>query len=244
MKQDTIEPQENPEISKLKKELNSLEDELSKLTVEKADLEKIIQEYNTKYFTSVGHLIDEVAKLRIEKMRIEAKTDFSKIEEVEKAQREYTEFKQTFEDVKSKEVTDISKEEELLLKKSFLKASKLCHPDRVAEEFEKEAAKIFNDLKEAYGRNDISKVEEILNFLKNNEFPTKSQKVTNEDRLRLLISKIKFEIKKLKVEIAAIKDSEIYKHITTIGDWKTYFTHIKKQLEKEAEALKIFLAEN
>ena len=66
---------------------------------------------------------------------------------------------------KDKKVIEITEEQKQELKAYYRKASKLCHPDVVAEEFKKQAEQIFKDLKDAYDSNDLQKVKEILSNL-------------------------------------------------------------------------------
>ena len=236
---------ENVELLELKQEAAALESQLTELVSEKTTKEKLIQEYNQKFNSQVGDLLKKVYKLRLNKRKKEALLDPSKKETIHQAQKEYDEFNQQYEEIKSKQVTYLSDEDKELLKKNFRKACQLCHPDVVADEFKNEATRLFTELQQANESNDLLKVNEILALLENElKFPTKSEKVSDKDRLKLLINHLRIEVQKVEEEVIKIKESEIYKHVTTIGDWDVYFLHLKKQLEQEAISLEKYLSEN
>jgi len=228
---------DNIELAKLKKEIVTLETQLTELISKKALMEKLIQDYNNKFYSQVGDLLMEVNKLRLEKLEQEALLDPIKKDEFKQAQKENDEFNEHFGEIKSKKVPHLSDKEQEILKRNFHKACQLCHPDIVSDEFKDEATNLFADLKKAYDCNDILKVNQILDLLEKLNYPTKSDKVTNKDRLRLLIDHLRIEIQKVKDEIIEIERSDIYQLITTIGDWDNYIAHIKKQLEHETVLL-------
>ncbi|MCU7558974.1 hypothetical protein N4T42_01490 [Riemerella anatipestifer] len=126
------------------------------------------------------------------------------------------------------------------MKKEFRKATVLCHPDKVADEFKDAAQRIFIDLKEAYDTNDLKKVSEILNELeKGSFFKTKSETVQEKDLLKVAIAKLKRQIKVLETEIISIKESETFKTIISIEDWDDYFQKTKEKLQRELEDLQL-----
>jgi len=230
---------QEPDLIELKAEAEKLEGKLTEYLTKKASLEKLIQDYNFKFYSQVGDLMSEVNRLRLEKLRIESIKNSEKQQEFTDTKQEYDEFENQYIKITSQNILPLTEKEQKLLKTYFRKASLLCHPDSVSDEFKDEAARIFNELKEAYNSNDISKVSSILEHLENNlQFPKKSDTVTDKDRLKLLIDHLKSEIQKLKQEVDLIKRSEIYQHITSIGNWDIYIVHIKRQLENEVNRLK------
>lgn len=240
-KQSTI---EESELLKLKNELTRLQNQLADLTNQKSSKEKLIQDFNNKFYSQVGDLLKEVTVLRLEKLRVEAQEGVDNAEEVKHTKRDYDEFNRQFEETRSKKVATLPKEEQALLAKMYKGAFKLCHPDIVAEEFAAEAAQIASELNIAYELNDLARVREIHDSLQKNRFPRKSDKFTDKDRIVMAIESLKMKIKKVKAEIAKIDGSEIYQQISHITDWDTYIDHIKKQLEIEALALKKYLSKS
>lgn len=230
---------EDSDVVALKNKADGLETQLSEYINQKDSLEKLIQDYNYKFYSQVGDLMSEVNRLKLEKLRIDAMQNLEKQQEFTNAKQEYDEFDTQFKQITSQKILPLTQADQKLMKSHFRKASLLCHPDSVSDEFKDEATRIFAELKDAYDGNDLSKVNSILDRLENNlKFPKKSETVTDKDRLTLLIDHLRTEIKKLKHEIGLLKHSDIYQHITTIGNWDVYIAHIKKQLENEVARLK------
>jgi len=126
------------------------------------------------------------------------------------------------------------------LKKKFRKATFLCHPDKVSDEFKDVAQKIFIELKAAYDANDLKRVTEILDDLeKGNYFKTRSETVNEKYKLKAAIAKLKEQIKTLETEIVVIKESETFKTIISIDDWDEYFKLTKERLKKELKSLQL-----
>jgi hypothetical protein len=225
------------ELLSLRAEVERLEHQINGLFIQKATLEKLIQKYNHEFYLAVGDLLLKVNKLRIERLKDESKVNPGKQQEYSNAQKEYDEFDTQYKKSISTEIPSLSQEGQKILKSNFRKASFLCHPDSVADDFKEEASRLFNELKNAYDSNNVAKVSSILEHLKNNKFPKKSDTITDKDRLKFTVNHHRAEVQKLKLEIGLIKGSEIYQHIISIGNWEVYFSHIKKQLEIEVARL-------
>ena len=169
--------------------------------------------------------------------KLKFKSDKTKYEEAENDERQYREQVDT---EKEKEIFELTDEQKLELKKKFRKATVLCHPDKVADEFKEAAQRIFIELKQAYDANDLKKVSEILDDLeKGNFFKTKSETVQEKDLLKAAIAKLKRQIKILETEIITIKESETFKTIISIEDWDDYFQRTKEKLQRELEELQL-----
>ena len=128
------------------------------------------------------------------------------------------------------------------LRKKFRKATVLCHPDKVSEEFKDAAQRIFIELKEAYDASNLHKVDELLNDLeKGNYFKARSETVFEKDLLRVAIAKLKRQVKNLETEITNIKLSSAFKIVNDIKDWDLYFSTTKEKLKEELDSLKLEL---
>lgn len=224
-----------PEIAALKLEIKNLENQLNAYDNEKTELEKLLSEFQHRHSIELGEIILEILKLR----KLKFKKDKQKFEE---AKKDYEQYNQQFEKEKEKPHFELTDEEKQELKKKFRKATFLCHPDKVSDEFKDAAHVIFIDLKAAYDSNDLKKVTEILDSLgTGNYFKTKSETVTEKNKLKAAIAKLKQQIKTLETEIVAIKESETFKTIISINDWDEYFNSTKEKLHKELEELKLEL---
>jgi len=223
----------DPEIAALKLEIKNLENQINGYDNEKIELEKLLSEFQHRHTIELGEIILDILKLR----KLKFKSDKTKFEEAENDERQYREQVDT---EKEKEIFELTEDQKLELKKKFRKATVLCHPDKVADEFKEAAQRIFIELKQAYDANDLKKVSEILDDLeKGNFFKTKSETVQEKDLLKAAIAKLKRQIKILEIEIISIKESDSFKTIISIEDWDDYFQRSKEKLQCELEELQL-----
>ncbi len=161
--------------------------------------------------------------------KLKFKSDKTKYEEAENDERQYREQVDT---EKEKEIFELTDEQKLELKKKFRKATVLCHPDKFANEpieIQKQAEEIFKELNEANAKNDLQKVSEILANLEKGILSTsKGDKLTDKDKLRETVNRLRVKVKILETEIITIKQSETFKTIINIDDWDEYFNRTKK----------------
>ena len=223
----------DPEIAALKLEIRNLENQVNAYDNERIELEKMLSEFQHRHSIELGEIILEILKLR----KLKFKADKTKYDEAENDERKYRE---QIDAERKREVFELSDEEKKELKKKFRKATVLCHPDKVSDEFKEAAQKIFIELKDAYDINDLKKVTEILNDLeRGNYFRTKSETVSEKDLLRVAIAELRKQIKVIENEIISIKQSETFKTIISIDDWDDYFSKTKEKLQKELEEIKL-----
>ena len=228
---------DDPEIAALRLEVKVLENQLNGYENEKIELEKLLSDFHHRHTIELGDIILEILKLR----KLKFKEDKEKQQEAEEDYRQYNE---QITEEKGKFKYDITDEEKLELKRKFRKASFMCHPDKVADEFKDAAQKIFVDLKAAYEANDLNKVTEILNNLeKGNFFKAVSDTISQKAKLMAASAKLRIQIKILENEITSIKQSETYKTISEIDDWDAYFKKTKKLLVQELQELKLGVSE-
>lgn len=221
----------DPEIAALKLEIKNLENQLNGYDNEKIELEKLLSEFQHRHTIELGEIILEILKLR----KLKFKADKAKYKDAENDEKQYRE---QVEIEKTKKIFDLTDEQKIELKKKFRKATHLCHPDKVSDEFKDAAQKIFIELKQAYDTNDIKKVAEILNDLEQgNYLKSRSETVSERELLKSAISKLRIQIKTLEKEIISIKQSETFNTISGIKDWDEYFKTMKQRLQKERDDL-------
>ena len=225
----------DPEVDALKLEIKTLENKLNAFDNEKIELEKLLINFQHKHTLVLGDTILEILKLK----KLKHKLNKEKFEEYENDEKQY---KDSIADEKNKKVFEITEEEKLELKKNFRKATILCHPDKVSDEYKAAAQSSFAELKAAYGAHDIARVLEIVKDLEQgNYFKSRSETINKKDLLKVAIAKLKMQIKSLEKEIIEIKDSDSFKQISTIDDWDIYFKNTKELLQKELTDLKKLL---
>jgi len=223
---------DDPEIAALRLEVKMLENQLNGYENEKIEVEKLLSDFHHRHTTELGDIILEVLKLR----KLKYKEDKAKHAE---AEEDYNQYSQQINEEKEKIRFELTDEEKLELKRKFRKATFMCHPDKVEDEFQDAAQKIFVDLKAAYEANDLKKVNEILNNLeKGNFFKAMSDTISEKDKLLSASAKLRMQINTLENEIVAIKQSETYKTIVNIDDWDSYFKKTRELLEQELQELK------
>lgn len=228
----------DPELLALKLEIKNLENQLNAFDNEKIELEKLLIQFQHRHTIELGKIILNILNLRKQKV----KTDKSKYEEATKDENQY---RQQFDSEIKRLVIELTDEQKKELKKKFRKATVLCHPDKVSDEFKEAAQRIFIELKQAYDDNDLAKVSAILEDLeKGNYFKPRSETISAKDILKVAITRLKTQIDNLEKEIIAIKQSETYKTIIRIMDWDDYFRKTKLKLEKELEQLQFEVKSN
>jgi len=225
----------DPEVAALNLEIKNLENQLNAFDNEKTEIEKLLSDFHHRHSMELGSIILDLLKLR----KLKFKQDKAKHEEAENDERQYREQVET---EKEKEVFDLTEEQRSELKKKFRKATVLCHPDKVSDEFKDAAQRIFIELKAAYDTSNLRKVNELLNDLeKGNYFKARSETIFEKDLLKAAIAKLKMQIKYLETEIVAIKQSNTYKVVVVIKDWDAYFNSTKDKLKNELESLQLEL---
>lgn len=226
------------EIAQLKHEIKNLEDEINGYDNEKIELEKLLSEFQHRHTIELGDIILDLLKLR----KLKLKSDKIKYDEAEKDERQYREQVNT---EKAKEIFELSEEQKLELKKKFRKATILCHPDKFSNEpieIQKQSEEIFKELNQANSSNDLQKVSEILANLEKGILSTnKGDKLTDKDKLRETVNRLRVKVKELETEIIAIKESKTFIKINSIEDWEHYFKITKQKLLRELDELKFEL---
>lgn len=231
----------DPEIAALKLEIKNLENQLNAFDNEKTELEKIISEFQHRHILELSEIILEILRLR----KLKFKYDKTKYEEAENDERQYRE---QVDSEKEKEIFKLTDEQKFELKKKYRKASVLCHPDKFVNEpieIQKQAEEIFKELNEANAKNNLQRVSEILANLEKGILSTSlGDKLTDKDKLRATLNRLKTKVKILEAAIIALKESETFKTIISIENWDIYFEETKQKLINELKELQIQIVKN
>lgn len=229
---------EDPELNALKVEIKALELELTSISNEKADAEKLVVEFGIRHNQILGAVISKILKLKIELLKKEVPESEEKQKEFEEAKKDYEEYHKQYEETKSKKHFDLSEEQQAELKKKYREATRKCHPDRVAEELKKQAEEVFNELQQAYQENDLKRVTEILDEInKGIFFVSRSEKISEKTKLKAEATRLRNQIKKLVLQLTELKSSETYQTISKVQDWEKYFGETKEKLEEQLKEL-------
>ncbi len=237
----------DPEISALKLELASLEQQLNQLNSEHNECLTIYQTFNQQCSVRFGFVMSEILRLQVELIRKKMnKTKDNN--EYEQLKKEYEQARQSYKDYhtnyqeqsKKPKQKDLDKDGKKRLKKAFQQASKLCHPDMVADELKEQATDLFQTLSEAYQQQDLAQVEEILATLQSEGvFATASEQVNDKDTLKKHIVTLRERIAEVLAELESIKQDDTYKLIQSLnGDYESYIAEKETLLKRELEELR------
>jgi hypothetical protein len=225
------------EIAALALEMKSLELQVSSLEDEKVELEKLLHDFEIRHNRELGDLLLKILKLRKEKYQNEAKKDPKIESEFQEAEKDYNEYQKSYDVLKQEDIKEISEDQRKELKKLYRNASKLCHPDAVAEKYKKDAEFIFKELNNAYSANDINKVKLLLKDLENGLFRSGSEIVSEKVELLQKVNYLRLLRDELEGKVLSIKKSDPYQIISSIKNWDTYFSELKNQLSLELQSI-------
>jgi len=222
---------EDSQVQGLKLELKVLENRLNELSDCQAELERQINEFNSEYMLRLGGLIEEILKKR-------AKLPSDNLAQQLEAQQDYENFERSYQQQLKESPQALTEEQQQQLKAAYRQASRLCHPDKLAEEFKAQGTEIFKALNEAYRLQDLARVLEILQHLETGKpLSSASDSINNKDALKAKIADLRKRLAELEAEITALQNSEIYQQIQQIKDRESYFAELEQALQLELNAL-------
>jgi hypothetical protein len=225
------------EISALKLEMRALELQISSLDDEKNEFENLIHEFEVRHNKELGELIINILKLRKERLKYEAIDNENKRKEYEEAEKEYNQYNSQFKNTKNIIIIDLDETQKKELKSIYRNASKLCHPDVVDDIFKKEAEQLFKELNDANASNNLDKVKEIYENLKKGIFKSHSQSINEKAEILRVVLKLRIKRNQLEEIVNNIKSSEVFKTVSSIEDFDSYFIEIKEKLLEELSEL-------
>ncbi len=220
----------DPEIEALRFEAKALEIQIQELSNEKVELDKLLHEFSVRHNQELGELIIKILEHR--------KSNAKNIAQKREADKDYEDFYTNYQSTKTKTIAILSFDEQKDLKNKYRQASKLCHPDVVEESYKQEAHKIFTELNEAYESNNLKRVSEIFEDLKNGKtFTSKSDTANEKLSLTNELERLKEKFNELNNAISFIKTSQTFQKIKNITDWDLYFSKLKEQLVEQLSSL-------
>lgn len=237
---------EYPVCKDLEKELKNLENWFTELTEEKIEYEIKINSFNSNYMLRLGGLIEQILQLRVDiyghkitnqQSGISININLNKL--FEKAKLNYDEFKKTCQQQLQDLPQFLDESEKQHLKTIYRKASRLCHPDKLAEDAKAKGEEYFKALNEAYRHQDLKRVQDILLKLESEatSLVIAARKIDNRVLLQEKITLLYEQIATLEQEIKCLLESEIYRRIKSITDMDRYFVKLEQELKAELEIL-------
>lgn len=216
-----------------------LEVELSVLLSKKADLNHKINQFRLMHNRALGELIKKILYLRYFLLNDELKENPDVESKAEDAKKDFEEYTEALKNEIDESIIQLDDKDKELLHKYYRKASKLCHPDMVSEESEKQAEDVFIELNKAYYINDLERVIEIFNLLDSKKIHLIgiTENVGEKDKIIAINNKLRSDIGKLKTEIDLLIESNTYQTILSISDTEAYFNDIEIRLKNQLEEL-------
>lgn len=233
----------DPIVPALQLEIRGLEFQVTSLEDEKTDIEKLINAYKLQYNLELGDLIKKILYLKKQLAKYDAEQDTEneeKQKEYEETSNDYDDFSKSYEDnLKEPKPFELNEEQLKELKRSYRKATKLCHPDKVTDEQKEQAQRVFTELKDAYDCNDFEKVNAILANLEKGIFKSQGETITQKEKLLIVKQELELKREALEKALHKLKVSEAYQKIINLNDWKTHFQTSKQRLASILDTLKM-----
>jgi hypothetical protein len=181
----------------------------------------------------LGYLIEAILKSRA------AVFDNKFSVESQQAELEYEEFIRDYQQQLEDPPQLLDEDEKQQLKVAYRKASRLCHPDKLAEESKARGEEYFKALNEAYRHQDLDRVLRILMELEaeTNSLVAVSDKINDSVILQKQIESLRKQIITLEAEVKSLKENEIFQRIQSITDMEGYFSNLEIELKAELKVL-------
>jgi hypothetical protein len=224
----------SPEIIELKKNITTLEIELSALEAEKVELERRCRQFEAIYYSEVGELIADILNIKKNLADMKSKKDPAFNKYFDDARADYDAFFKDFNNSQKQPSHNLSEEDAKEIKNVYRKAVKLCHPDKVSDDVKEQASKIFNELHLCYVDGNLGRVREIYEQLLHGNalklIPKSLDDITLLKKQQDILTK---SIIFLKMEITIIRESYIFKTLIEAIDIDKYIANVKVELNKE-----------
>jgi hypothetical protein len=221
-------------------ELRFAVEELENLLVitdnEQQEVERIVRNYTHQFNQHLGSLLEEI--LTMKRQYAEAHRH-----ENEFAEQEYQEAKQREEQFHEERVSEakegyieLNEEQKDDLKKLYREAVLKCHPDKVSEEMQEKASELTKQLNDAYRKQDIETIKQILADLKNGILSsTAKAEEKTIDRLRAKLEYLKNKLQNQTRNLLANKEDKTFVTASTYHQDPEHFENLKTELQKEYE---------
>jgi hypothetical protein len=227
----------DPDMPILKVELKSLEAQITALEDEKSDIEKLLNNYHFRYNKELGELVRQVLRLRAERLKQEAEANKEKQAEYDEAKTDHDAFEQDYQQTLQQQQFRITEAEALELKALYRACTKICHPDKVAQEQKREATELQAQLNAAYAKNDIAEVKKIYDQLQKGIFTPMSETIGDAQKLHRQVVNLRSKVKNMSVTIFELHNSAAYRKIAAIQDMDVHFTELHQLLQAELDRL-------
>ncbi|WP_145599233.1 DNA repair protein [Yersinia alsatica] len=164
----------------------------------------------------------------------------------EEAKEKYESYQEQQNDAEQRHDNErkLSADQRQELKRLWRQASRLCHPDLVADEFKEKAHQLMVQLNQARQRGDFSAIHTLLESLKQGLEPLMASDLIDDlERLRRKISEVRSQIDAMLHELDALEKEESWRLATSLPDKDGWFKEQENLLSKTLNLLKRQVAE-
>ncbi|MGU3414683.1 DNA repair protein [Enterobacteriaceae bacterium C34A] len=242
---------QDPQIAASKLELKTLEAELQDLVDRRNARIQRLDDFNDLYMTRLGPLMTEILRLRkvlAEKMLRRQLREGSRSEPIaeesarqaDAASQDYESYRQRHQEAQQHQAAQqrLAESERQELKRLWRQASKLCHPDLVADALKAEANTLMVRLNQARQHGDLTTVRTILARLMQGQHPEMASARLNElAPLRQRINEMRRQIQALHLELSGLEKEGAWQLVTTLRDTEGYFRQQEKAMSNTIRTL-------
>lgn len=230
---------ESPENAELRLSLRTLEAQIIALTTEQMETKQLIEQFSKRQNSIIGGILGQYLNLR---ERIYAKKaqkfgrfeDSQAYEEAVEERKSYQQDQILNDDVS--QVDELTPDQQTELKRLFLQASMLCHPDRVSEADKLQAQAVFAQVQKARNSADLATLRRLYKNLKEGKpFEDLAEVPMEVNQLRRQVARLRLEVERYITTIHELRKTDTFQLLSTITDWDSYFSEARQQLENECK---------
>ena len=158
----------------------------------------------------------------------------------DEANEEYEKYREQHHDaeVRMRKGKALSEEDQNELKRLWRQASKLCHPDLVADDLKDEANTMMVQLNQAKQRGDVKAIRSLVARLQQGFEPIMaSDRLNDLERIRKKMAQVREQIDTLVSELAELEKEESWLLVSTLNNMESYFNQQEKALREVRTAL-------
>lgn len=164
----------------------------------------------------------------------------------EEAKEKYESYQEQQKDAERRHSNEqkLSADQRQELKRLWRQASRLCHPDLVADEFKEKAHQLMVQLNQARQRGDFPAINALLESLKRGFEPLMASDCIDDlERLRRKIKQVRDQIDAMLRELEALEDEDSWQLVTSLSDKDHWFKEQENVLSKTLKLLERQVAE-
>ena len=210
--------------------------ELPADSVQAADARKLLQQQSDL----IANLLAEAQELERGLTREEEEEPARQARD--EANEEYEKYREQHHDaeVRMRKGKALSEEDQNELKRLWRQASKLCHPDLVADDLKDEANTMMVQLNQAKQRGDVKAIRSLVARLQQGFEPIMaSDRLNDLERIRKKMAQVREQIDTLVSELAELEKEESWLLVSTLNNMESYFTQQEKALREVRTALEL-----